>query len=111
MDPVDIKFQFDFRAEKRFEVRREGRNKSLINLFNSPTIRVGSIRKTRAAQKRLRMKPTQNLTFLFPNPNELCERLLLLVYEKKAGSISERFFEKIFATADKLLEYMGVSIK
>ena len=45
------------------------------------------------------------LIFLSFNPNELCDRLKLLVQEKQAGKKSNIMNEEIVAIADKLLEY------
>ena len=45
------------------------------------------------------------------NPNELCDRLKLLLRERKAGNNSDIVFEEIIAKRDKSLEYKCVSTK
>ena len=42
---------------------------------------------------------------LSENPNEICERLKVLLQEKQAWNISDIIIEEIDAIADKLLEY------
>ena len=49
--------------------------------------------------------------FLPENPNELFDRLKLLVQEKQAGNNSDIFNIEIIAIADKLLEYKCTSNK
>ena len=49
--------------------------------------------------------------FLSSDPNELCDRLKLLLQEKHAGSNFHIINEEIFAIIDKLLEYKCISKK
>ena len=49
--------------------------------------------------------------FLSSDPDELCDRLKLLLREKQAGNISNIFDEQITARADKILEYKCISKK
>ena len=47
--------------------------------------------------------------FLSSNPNELCDRLILLLQAKQAGAIFNLITEANVAIADKRLEYHCVS--
>ena len=96
----DKKLMYDFAKEMHFDGRRVGnkstRDKTLIKLLNSPTIKASSISKT---------------IFLSSDPNELCDRLKLLLQEKHAGNNSNLIDEEIVAIVDKLLEYKCISKK
>ena len=48
---------------------------------------------------------------LSSNPNELCDRLKLLLQEKQAGNNSDIINDEIVAIVDKLLEYKCLSKK
>ena len=52
-----------------------------------------------------------NTIFLPSDPDELCDRLKLLLQEKKAGNNSNKINEDIVAIIDKLLEYKCTSKK
>ena len=96
----DKKLMYDFAKEMHFDVRRVGnkstRDKTLIKLLNSPTIKASGISKT---------------IFLSSDPNELCDRLKLLLQEKHAGNNANIIDEEIIAIIDKLLEYKCLSKK
>ena len=96
----DKKLMYDFAKEMHFDGRRVGnkstRDKTLIKLLNSPTIKASGISKT---------------IFLSSDPNELCDRLKLLLQEKHAGNNSNLIDEEIVAIVDKLLEYKCISKK
>ena len=47
--------------------------------------------------------------FLPADPNELCDRVKLLLQEKQAGNNCELIIKKIVVIADKLLEYKCIS--
>ena len=49
--------------------------------------------------------------FLPENPNELCDRLILLSQEKQTGNNSDIFNEEFVAIVDKFLEYKCISKK
>ena len=49
--------------------------------------------------------------FLSSDPNELCDRLKLLLQEKQTGNNSDIINEEIVAIVDKLLEYKCISKK
>ena len=96
----DKKLMYDFAKEMHFDQRRVGnkstRDKTLIKLLNSPTIKASGSSKT---------------IFLSSDPNELCDRLKLLLQEKHAGNNSNLIDEEIVAIIDKLLEYKCISKK
>ena len=48
---------------------------------------------------------------LSSNPNELCDRLKLLLQEKHAGNNSSIINDELIAIVDKLLEYKCISKK
>ena len=91
---------YDFAKEMHFDERRVGnkstRDRTLINLLNSPAIMASGITKT---------------IFLSTDPDELCDRLKLLLQEKHAGNNSDIINEEIVAIVDKLLEYKCISKK
>ena len=96
----DKKLMYDFAKEMHFDERRVGnkstRDKTLLKLLNSPTIKASGISKTIS---------------LSSDPNELCDRLKLLLQEKHAGNNSNIIDEEIIAIIDKLLEYKRLSKK
>ena len=47
--------------------------------------------------------------FLSENPDELCNRLKLLLQKKHAGNNSDIINQEIVAIVDKLLEYKCIS--
>ena len=49
--------------------------------------------------------------FLSSDPDELCDRLKLLLQEKHAGNNSDIINKEIVAIIDKLLEYKCISKK
>ena len=96
----DKKLMYDFAKEMHFDERRVGnkstRDRTLINLLKSPAIMASGISKT---------------IFLSSDPNELCDRLKLLLQEKNGGNNSNLIDEEIIAIVDKLLEYKCISKK
>ena len=65
------------------------RDRKLIKLLKSPAIKASGVLKT---------------IFLSSDPNELCDRLKLLLQEKHAGNNSNIINEEIVAIVDKVLE-------
>jgi len=96
----DKKLMYDFAKEMHFDQRRVGnkstRDRTLINLLKSPAIMASGVSKT---------------IILSSDPNELCDRLKLLLQEKHAGNNSNLVDEEIVAIVDKLLEYKCISKK
>ena len=99
---VDKKLKYDFAKEMHFDERRIGnkftRDRTLITLLNSPSLMLSAsgISKT---------------IFLSSDPDELCNRLKLLLQEKHAGNNSDIINNEIIAIIDKLLEYKCISKK
>ena len=96
----DKKLMFDFAKEMNFDKSRVGnkstRDRTLITLLNSPAIMASGV---------------SNTIFLSSDPDELCDRLKLLLQEKQAGNNSNIINEEIVAIVDKLLEYKCISKK
>ena len=98
----DKKLMYDFAKEMNFYVwgqsGKSTRVRTLINLLKSQGLMVfaSGVSKT---------------IFLSTDPDELCDRLKLLLQEKQAGNISDIFNEEIVAIVDKLLEYKCISKK
>ena len=93
---------YDFAKEMNFDLKAIGkkstRDRALIKLFKSPGLMVSAsgISKTR---------------FLSSDPDELCDRLKLLLQEKRAGNNSDIINQEIVAIVDNLLEYKCISQK
>ena len=96
----DKKLMYDFAKEMHFDLNAPGnkstRDRKLIKLLKSPAIMASGVLKT---------------IFLSSDPNELCDRLKLLLQEKHAGNNSNIINEEIVAIVDKLLEYKCISKK
>ena len=94
------KIIYQFAKEMKYDTKSVGkpgtRHNSIIRLLNQPAIMASGISKT---------------IFLSSDPNELCDRLKLLLKEKHAGSNSEIINNEIVAIVDKLLEYKCISKK
>ena len=76
--------------------RKSIRDRTLINLLKSPTIMASGV-------------STKISSF---DPDELCQRIkLLLQEEKQAGKNSHLINKEIVAIVDKLLEYKCISTK
>ena len=88
---------YDFAKEMHFDLKGPGnkfiRDRRLIKLLKSPAIMASGI----------------STLFLSSNPNELCDRLKLLLQEKHAGNNSKIINQEIVAKVDKLLEYKCIS--
>ena len=74
------------------------RDRKLIKLLNSPGLMVSA-------------SGVSKTIFLSSDPNELCDRLKLLLQEKQAGNNSDIINDEIIAIIDKLLEYKCISRK
>ena len=96
----DKKLMYDLAKEMHFDLNAPGnkstRDRKLIKLLKSPAIMASGVLKT---------------IFLSSDPNELCDRLKLLLQEKHAGNSSNISNEEIVAIVDKLLEYKCISKK
>ena len=76
--------------------RPSTRHTSIIKILESPAIMTSGISKT---------------IILSSDPNELCDRLKLLVQEKHAGNNSDIINDEIVTKIGKLLEYKCISKK
>ena len=96
----DRKMIYEFAKEMNFNIKQKGkksnRDKSIIRLLKSPAIMASGISKK---------------LFLSSVPDELCNRLKLLLQEKHAGNNSDLINEEIVAIVDKLLEYKCITKK
>ena len=98
----DKKLMHDFAKEMHFDQKAVGskstRDKTLIKLLKSPGLIVSASGITKTM-------------FLSSNPDELCERLKLLLQEKQAGNNSNIINDELVAIIDKLLKYKCISKK
>ena len=96
----DRKLIYEFAKERNFINKQKGnksdRDKSIIRLLRSPAIMASGI---------------ANTIFLSSDPDELCDRLKLLLQEKHAGNTSDLINKEFFAIVDKLLEYKCITKK
>ena len=93
---------YDFAKEMNFDTKAQGnkytRDRTLIKLLNSPGLLVFS-------------SGVSKTIFLSSDPDELCDRLELLIQEKQAGNNSDSINEEIVAIVDKLLAYKCITKK
>ena len=96
----DKKLMYDFAKEMHFDPKASGnkstRDRKLIKLLESPAILASGVSKT---------------IFLSSDPDELCNRLKLLLQEEHAGNNSDIINDEIVPIIDKLLEYKCISKK
>ena len=96
----DRKMIYEFAKEMNFNIKQKGnksnRDKSIISLLKSPAIMASGI---------------SEKLFLSSDPDELCNRLKLLLPEKHAGNNSDLINEEIVAIVDKLLDYKCITKK
>ena len=99
---ADKKLMYDFAKEMNFDMKAQGnkskRDRTLIKLLKSPGLKLSA--------------PGVSKTIcLSSDPDELCNRLELVLQEKHAGNNSDIIKEEIVAIVDKLLEYKCISMK
>ena len=96
------KIMYDFAEERNFDVRYPGKkstqDRTLIKLLQSPGLMVSA-------------SGFSKTKFLSCDPNELCDRLKILLQQKQAGKNSEIFNVEIIAVVDKILQYKCISKK
>ena len=96
----DRKMIYEFPKEMKYDKKSTGRpgvrHSSMIKILESPAIMASGISKT---------------IILSSNPDELCDRLKLLLQERHAGNNSHLINKEIVAIVDKLLEYKCISKK
>ena len=99
---ADKKLRYDLAKEMHFDQKAIGRksirHQTLIKLLKS----LGLMSSASGVSKTI---------FLSSDPDELCNRLKLLLQEKHAGNNSEKINHEIIAIVDKLLEYKCISKK
>ena len=99
---LDKKLMYDFAKEMHFDTKALGnkstRDRTFIKLRNSP----GSVVSASGISKTI---------FLSSDPNELCDRLKLLLQGKQAGNNSDIINDESVVINDKLLEYKCISKK
>ena len=99
-NPQDKKIIYEFAKEMNYDTKSTGRpstrHESMVRLLNQPAIMASGFSKT---------------IILSSDPNELCDRLKLLLQEKHGGNNSNLIDEEIVAIVDKLLEYKCISKK
>ena len=99
---ADKKLMYDFAKEMHFDMKAVGkkptRDKTLIKLLKSPGLIVSA-------------SGFSKTIFLPSDPDELCDRLKLLLQEKHAGNNSDLINDEIVAIVDKLLEYKCITEK
>ena len=98
--PQDKRLIYEFAKAMNYDVKSTGRpstrHNSMVRLLDQPAIKASGFSKT---------------IFLSSDPNELCDRLKLLLQEKLAGNNSDIINDEIVAIVDKLLEYKCLSKK
>ena len=96
----DKKLIYEFAKEMNYDTKSTGRpstrHTSIIKILESPAIMASGVSKT---------------IILSSDPNELCDRLKLLLQEKHAGNNSDIINDEIVAIVDKLLKYKCISKK
>ena len=96
----DRKLIYEFAKEMNFDTKSTGRpsvrHNSMIKLLDQPAIMASGISKT---------------IILSSDPNELCDRLKLILQEKHGGNNSNLIDEEIVAIIDKFLDYKCISKK
>ena len=99
-NPQDKKLIYQFAKEMKYDSKSTGRpsvrHNSIVKLLDQPAIMASGVSKT---------------IILSSDPNELCNRLKLLLQEKHAGNNSNIINDEIIAIVDKLLEYKCISKK
>ena len=99
---ADKKLMHDFAKEMHFDLKAQGnkstRDRTLIKLLKSPGLMVSA-------------SGVSKTIFLSSDPDELCDRLKLLLQKKHAGNNSDIINDEIVVIIDKLLEYKCISKK
>ena len=99
---ADKKLMYGFAKEMHFDTKAQGnkstRDRTLIKLLKSPGLMISA-------------SGVSKTIFLSSDPDELCNRLKLLLQEKHAGNNSDIINDEIVAIIDKLLEYKCITKK
>ena len=93
---------YNFAKEMNFDTKALGdestRDRTLIKLLKSPSLMISA-------------SGVSKTIFLSSDPDELCNRLKLLLQEKHAGNNSDINNQEIVAIVDKLLECKCICMK
>ena len=97
---ADKKLMYDFAKEMNFDTKAQGnkstRNRTLIKILKSPGLMLSA-------------SGVSKTIFLSSDPDELRNRLKLLLQERRAGNNFDLINDEIVAIVDKLLEYKCIS--
>ena len=98
--PRDKKLIYEFAKEMNYDTKSIGRpsirHNSVVKILNSSAIMASGV---------------SNILFLSSDPDEMCDRLRLLLQQKHAGNNSDLINDEIVAIVDNLLEYKCISKK
>ena len=98
----DKKLMYDFAKEMHFDERNIGnksnRDRKLLKLLKSPGLMVSA-------------SGVSKTIFLSSDPDEICDRLQLLLQEKQAGNKSDIINDEVVAIIDVLLKYKCITKK
>ena len=98
--PQDKKLIYEFAKEMNYDTKSTGRpsvrHNSVVKILNSTAIMASGV---------------SNVIILSSDPDELCDRLRLLLQKKHAGNNSDLINDEIVAIVDKLLGYKCISKK
>ena len=99
---ADKKLMYDFAKEMHFDTKAQGnkstRDRTLVKILKSPGLMISA-------------SGVSKTIILSSDPDELCERLKLMLQERHAGNNSNMINDEIVAIVDKLLEYKCISRK
>ena len=99
---ADKNLRYDSSKEMNFDTKAQGnkstRDRTILKLLKSPGLMISGSGVSRKIS-------------LSSDPDELCNRLKLLLQEKHAGNNSDINNDEIIAIVDKLLEYKCISKK
>ena len=102
---------YDFAKEMYFDVKATSnkftRDRSIIRLLESP----GLMNSASGVSSSHKKKSSSNTMVLSCGPNELCDRIELILQEKQTGNNSNMINGEIIAVIDKLLGYRCISKK
>ena len=98
----DKKLMYDFAKEIHFDTKAQGnkstRDRTLRKLLKSPVLMISA-------------SGVSKTIILSSDPDEICNRIKLLLQEKHAANNSDIINDEIAAIVDKLLEYKCISKK
>ena len=90
---------------------KSNKHQSLIRLLESPAIMAGCLKERCISKPKVQNPKESKRRWFSSDPDELCDRLKLVLREKQAAKSSNIINYEIFAIADKLVEYNCISTK